>query len=93
MVWIPLYSPPIASSLNHGERLRLVAVGRVGPEKNALNLIRGLVLFHREAGYIPEVSWVGERDGGRAGKGVLSTGRRTPGRFTGNTQTLALARC
>jgi glycosyltransferase involved in cell wall biosynthesis len=50
------------------ERLRLVAVGRVGPEKNALNLIRGLLLFHREAGYIPEVSWVGERDGGREGK-------------------------
>jgi glycosyltransferase involved in cell wall biosynthesis len=50
------------------ERLRLVAVGRVGPEKNALNLIRGLVLFHREAGYVPEVSWVGERDARREGK-------------------------
>jgi glycosyltransferase involved in cell wall biosynthesis len=51
-----------------GERLRLVAIGRIGPEKNALNLIRGLELFHREVGYVPEVSWVGERDGGRAGK-------------------------
>jgi glycosyltransferase involved in cell wall biosynthesis len=51
-----------------GERLRLVAIGRVGPEKNALNLIRGLELFYRKAGYVPEVSWVGERDAGRAGK-------------------------
>src|SRR6185437_11857337 len=51
-----------------GERLRLVAVGRIGPEKNALNLIRGLSLFHREVGYVPEVRWIGERDGTRAGK-------------------------
>lgn len=51
-----------------GNLLRLVAVGRVGPEKNALNLMRGLLLFHREWGYMPDVSWVGERDGGNAGK-------------------------
>lgn len=51
-----------------GERLRLVAVGRLGPEKNALNLIRGLILFHRECGYVPHVSWIGSRDAGRAGK-------------------------
>jgi glycosyltransferase involved in cell wall biosynthesis len=51
-----------------GERLRLVAVGRVGPEKNALNLIRGLVFLHRESGYVPQVAWVGERDGSSAGK-------------------------
>lgn len=51
-----------------GERVRLVAVGRVGPEKNALNLIRALVLFHREFGYVPDISWVGERDDGRSGR-------------------------
>jgi glycosyltransferase involved in cell wall biosynthesis len=51
-----------------GNRLRLVAVGRVGPEKNALNLIRALVILHREMGCIPEVNWIGERDGGSAGK-------------------------
>jgi glycosyltransferase involved in cell wall biosynthesis len=51
-----------------GRQLRLVAVGRVGPEKNALNLIRGLVLFYREFGYVPQVSWIGERDVGSAGK-------------------------
>lgn len=52
----------------NGRDLRLVAVGRVGPEKNALNLIRGLVSFHRQWGYVPQVSWIGERDGGFAGK-------------------------
>lgn len=51
-----------------GESLRLVAVGRVGAEKNAANLILGLALFHREFGHVPQVSWVGERDGGRLGK-------------------------
>lgn len=51
-----------------GEDLRLVAVGRVGAEKNAINLIRGLIAFHREYGYVPQVSWVGERDWGAAGR-------------------------
>ena len=50
-----------------GTRLRLIAIGRVGPEKNALNLIRGLALFYREHGYVPEITWVGEREGGSAG--------------------------
>jgi glycosyltransferase involved in cell wall biosynthesis len=50
-----------------GRHLRLAAVGRVGPEKNALNLIRGLVSFHRRSGYVPQVSWIGERDRGIAG--------------------------
>jgi glycosyltransferase involved in cell wall biosynthesis len=53
---------------NDGRHLRLAAVGRVGPEKNALNLIRGLVSFHRQWGYVPQVSWIGERDRGIAGK-------------------------
>jgi glycosyltransferase involved in cell wall biosynthesis len=51
-----------------GEPLRLVAVGRVGAEKNTANLIRGLALFHRKFDYVPQVSWVGERDGGRLGE-------------------------
>jgi glycosyltransferase involved in cell wall biosynthesis len=51
-----------------GEPLRLVAVGRVGPEKNALNLVMALRIFHREWGYVPQVSWIGGRDGGSAGK-------------------------
>jgi glycosyltransferase involved in cell wall biosynthesis len=51
-----------------GDQLRLVAMGRVGPEKNAINLVRGLALFHREFGFVPEISWVGEREGGRSGQ-------------------------
>ena len=51
-----------------GEGLRLLALGRVGPEKNALNLISGLELFRREMGYVPEVSWIGVRDVSDAGR-------------------------
>lgn len=51
-----------------GESLRLLAVGRVGPEKNALNLIMGLRIFHREWGYVPQLTWIGGRDTGSAGK-------------------------
>lgn len=53
--------------LEPGESLRLVAVGRIGAEKNAANLIRGLALFHREFGHVPQVSWMGEREGGMLG--------------------------
>ena len=42
--------------------LRLLAIGRVGPEKNILNLVRALKLLHARAGYVPLVSWVGRRD-------------------------------
>ena len=42
--------------------LRLLAIGRVGPEKNILNLVRALKLLHAQASYVPLVSWVGRRD-------------------------------
>ena len=61
-------APAARAAPESGEHLRLVAVGRVGPEKNAINLIRGLMAFHRECGYVPQVSWVGERDWGAAGR-------------------------
>ena len=51
-----------------GQELRLVAVGRVGPEKNALNLIEGLVSYHRTWGYVPQISWIGGRDDGILGR-------------------------
>lgn len=50
-----------------GRRLRLLGIGRVGPEKNLQNLILGLARFGEQFGYVPEVSWAGPRDGGRAG--------------------------
>jgi glycosyltransferase involved in cell wall biosynthesis len=56
------------SAPGDGNPLRLVAIGRVSPEKNALNLIRALVPFQRQFGYAPQISWIGERDSSAAGK-------------------------
>jgi glycosyltransferase involved in cell wall biosynthesis len=48
--------------------LRLVAIGRVGPEKNVIGLVRALMLFYGEFGYTPEINWVGLQDASSAGK-------------------------
>jgi glycosyltransferase involved in cell wall biosynthesis len=57
--------------------IRLLAVGRICPQKNLLNLIEGLRLFHSQSNYVPSVSWVGKRDmdadGRRYGELVLHT--------------------
>jgi glycosyltransferase involved in cell wall biosynthesis len=45
-----------------GSQLRLLAVGRVCPEKNLLNLIAALRRFHGRHGYVPELSWAGKKD-------------------------------
>jgi glycosyltransferase involved in cell wall biosynthesis len=42
--------------------LRLVGIGRIGPEKNILNLIAALALMHAATGDAPQVSWVGPQD-------------------------------
>jgi glycosyltransferase involved in cell wall biosynthesis len=42
--------------------IRLLAIGRICPQKNLLNLIEGLSLFEERYGYAPGVSWVGRRD-------------------------------
>jgi len=42
--------------------LRLLAAGRVCPQKNPLRLVRALQLFHQEHGYVPHVSWAGKTD-------------------------------
>lgn len=47
--------------------LRFLAVGRVGPEKNALTVIRALQLHHERHGWTPGLSWVGRRDESPAG--------------------------
>ena len=44
----------------HG--LRLLAVGRVGPEKNVLALIDALAEHQRRHGWVPQLSWAGRRD-------------------------------
>jgi glycosyltransferase involved in cell wall biosynthesis len=58
---------PREGSRSQGQRLRLLGVGRVGPEKNLLNAIKGIARFGAEFGYVPEVSWAGQRDLTRAG--------------------------
>jgi glycosyltransferase involved in cell wall biosynthesis len=51
-----------------GRELRLLAIGRIGPEKNIANVIRALASFHREVGYVPQVNWVGQRDTSKSGQ-------------------------
>jgi glycosyltransferase involved in cell wall biosynthesis len=58
---------PIESIPRSGRALRLLGIGRIGPEKNLLNLIAGLVRFEEEFGFVPEVVWAGDRDASRAG--------------------------
>ena len=42
--------------------LSLLAIGRVGPEKNCIRLIEALNIFHRRHGYVPKISWAGKED-------------------------------
>jgi glycosyltransferase involved in cell wall biosynthesis len=51
-----------------GRSMRLLGVGRIGPEKNLLNAIIALDSFGKRFGYVPEVNWAGERDRSRAGQ-------------------------
>lgn len=51
-----------------GKSLQLLGVGRIGPEKNLHNLFLALAGFERKFGYVPGVSWAGERDPSRAGQ-------------------------
>lgn len=48
--------------------LRLLAVGRVCPQKNLLNLVKALELFRHRHGYVPQLSWAGKRDTDEAGR-------------------------
>jgi glycosyltransferase involved in cell wall biosynthesis len=45
-----------------GAGLRLLGVGRIGPEKNLDNLMMALARFEEKFGYVPEVAWAGQRD-------------------------------
>jgi glycosyltransferase involved in cell wall biosynthesis len=50
------------------KNLRLLVVGRVCPQKNALTLIAALRCFYDTHGYVPQVSWAGKRDTSRTGR-------------------------
>ncbi|HVO48291.1 MAG TPA: glycosyltransferase [Steroidobacteraceae bacterium] len=47
--------------------LRLVGIGRIGPEKNLLNLVAALGHFERQFGYVPQIGWAGGHDESEAG--------------------------
>jgi glycosyltransferase involved in cell wall biosynthesis len=49
------------------DELRLLAIGRICPQKNLGNLIAALGLLHKRHGFIPEIGWVGKRDVDTAG--------------------------
>lgn len=48
--------------------LRLLAIGRIGPEKNIVNLIRALFLLHDTNCLVPEIGWAGRQDSSPAGQ-------------------------
>lgn len=48
--------------------MRLLVVGRVGPEKNAIELIKALQLLLKRRGEIPRVQWAGRRDDSQRGQ-------------------------
>lgn len=50
------------------DRLRLLAIGRIGPEKNPLGLVQALQWVRRQGHPAPEVSWVGPEDASPAGR-------------------------
>jgi glycosyltransferase involved in cell wall biosynthesis len=48
---------------NHRYNLNnLLVVGRISKEKNGLNLIKALDLFHKKRGFSPKLNWVGRVD-------------------------------
>jgi len=62
------FEPP-----KEAQQIRLLAVGRVGPEKNVRRLTAALTQFHREHGWAPAVTWVGRRaDHNAAGRAYLA---------------------
>jgi glycosyltransferase involved in cell wall biosynthesis len=48
--------------------LRLLGIGRIGPEKNLLSVIVALARFEEKFGYLPHVAWVGPRDESPTGR-------------------------
>lgn len=62
------FSSSKAGGPERPQHLRLLAIGRVGPEKNALTVIRALQMHHERHGWTPTLSWVGRRDESDSGR-------------------------
>ena len=53
--------------VNAAAGLHLIGIGRIGPEKNILNLIAALDLVQKQSGDAPQISWAGLRDQSQLG--------------------------
>jgi len=58
---------PAERTPGSGRGVRLLGVGRIGPEKNLHNLMLALAQFARRFGDAPEVVWAGPRDASSSG--------------------------
>lgn len=61
------FQPPAAVPARAGD-LRLLGVGRIGPEKNLLNVVAALADFSARHCWVPRIDWAGSRDDSRAGR-------------------------
>jgi glycosyltransferase involved in cell wall biosynthesis len=59
--------PPSRVAVDETSPLRLLVIGRVGPEKNALRLMEALRVLHERRGEVPHIAWAGNQDGRPAG--------------------------
>lgn len=56
--------------------VRLLAVGRMGPEKNALAIVQALQRFHHRHGHAPRLAWAGRRDESPEGRSYAARVQR-----------------
>jgi len=59
---------PRAESAELAGGVRLIGIGRIGPEKNILNLIAALAELRKNTGDAPQVRWAGANDESGGGK-------------------------
>ncbi|MBL8346486.1 MAG: glycosyltransferase family 4 protein [Rubrivivax sp.] len=55
-----------------GERLRLLAIGRVGAEKNPLGLMQALQWLQAQGHTVPDIFWAGPEDPSPAGRALCA---------------------
>ena len=64
---LQIFSPQEPPLMRRGG-LRLMGIGRVGPQKNILGLVAALAALLAESGECPQISWAGQRDDGEDGR-------------------------
>src|SRR3989339_1540373 len=51
----------VSTYFDDPKSMRLIAIGKVEPVKNAINLIRGLACFYQKHGWSPGLNWAGRK--------------------------------